>query len=229
MTNDSTRPPEALLSAIARDLRPVKAAPPPLRLVMQVLPLALLVSALILVVVGVRRDSHVLGPFLTWGASIAQFGLAIMLIWIAARESNPAQRLPKNMVYLAAIATFLVVGAIAELTFWTSPTTVSPRVTPWVTGVACSVGSTMAGGLLVGLLSWVFRTSLATRPTVAGALYGAGAGVAINAGWRLACPVSDPWHSFGAHGTAVVATVVLGALVGRKIGDRTGSDRITRR
>ena len=37
----------------------------------------------------------------------------------------------------------------------------------------------------------MFRNSLATRPSVAGALYGAGAGVAINAGWRIACPFPE--------------------------------------
>ena len=33
--------------------------------------------------VGPRQDLSVLGPFLTWGASAAQFMLAITLIWIA--------------------------------------------------------------------------------------------------------------------------------------------------
>ena len=32
------------------------------------------------------------------------------------------------------------------------------------------------------------------------------AGVAVNAGWRLACPISAPWHSIAAHGTAIVLT-----------------------
>jgi hypothetical protein len=38
---------------------------------------------------------------------------------------------------------------------------------------------------------------------------------AINAGWRIACPVSTPWHALGAHGAAIVATAILGALIGR--------------
>jgi hypothetical protein len=59
-------------------------------------------------------------------------------------------------------------------------------------GLACGVGSTIVGGFLIGIFSWVFRNSLATRPAVAGALYGADAGVAINASWRLACPNATP-------------------------------------
>ena len=87
-------------------------------------------------------------------------------------------------------------------------------------GFACGIGSTIAGGILVLLFSWLFRSSLATRPTVAGAMYGAGAGLAINAGWRLACPISTLWHALGAHGAAIIATVILGALIGRFLGNR---------
>src|SRR5262249_2722534 len=115
--------------------------------------------------------------------------------------------------------------------FSTSPASepvlrVPPRVnellrdSPWIMGLGCGIGSTVAGGILVVLFSWVFRNSLAIRPAVAGALYGAGAGLAINAGWRIACPISTPWHSLGAHGAAIIATVILGALVGRFSGNR---------
>ena len=53
-------------------------------------PLALLVSSLILLAIGIRGDSGILGPLLTWGASAAQFTLAIVLVWVAAHESTPA-------------------------------------------------------------------------------------------------------------------------------------------
>jgi hypothetical protein len=94
------------------------------------------------------------------------------------------------------------------------------RSSPWIMGFGCGIGSTLAGGILVLLFSWVFRNSLATPTMEAGALYGAGAGLAINAGWRIACPVSTPWHALGAHGAAIIATVILGALIGRFLGNR---------
>jgi hypothetical protein len=152
--------------------------------------------------------------------------LAIALVWIAAHESIPAGRLPRQMVYSAAVAALLVVVAIALSTFSISPegstlrVAGALRVSPWIMDLACGIGSTVAGGILVLLFSWMFRNSLATRPTVAGALYGAGAGLAINAGWRIACPVSTPWHSLGAHGAAIIATAILGALIGRFLGNR---------
>jgi hypothetical protein len=220
MMDRSPKPPEALMQAIAADLTPVKPSPLPLRLALRMAPIALLVSSLILLAIGIRRDSGILGPLLTWGASSAQFVLAILLVWVAAHESTPAGRLPKKIVYSAALAASLVVVTVTLLTFSTSSASGTLSVSPWIAGFACGIGSTIAGGILVLLFSWVFRNSLATRPTVAGALYGAGAGVAINAGWRLACPVSTLGHALGAHGTAIIATAVLGALIGRSLGAR---------
>ena len=225
------KPPEALMRAIAQDLRPVRPSPQPLQLVLRMVPLALLVSSVILLAIGPRHDLARLGPLLTWGASAAQFVVALALVWIAAHESIPAGRLPRQMVYSAAAAAVLVVVFVTLLTFSTSPAIepvlrVPPivnellRVKPWLMGFACGIGSTLAGGVLVLLFSWIFRNSLATRPTAAGALYGAGAGLAINAGWRVACPVSTPWHALGAHGAAIIATVILGAFIGRFLGNR---------
>src|SRR5215471_3813882 len=220
------KPPEALMRAIAQDLKPVRPSPQPLHLALRMVPLALLVSSLILLAMGPRHDLGILGPLLTWGASVLQFALAIAFVWIAAHESTPAARLPRQLVYSASAAAFLVVVFVPLLTYSTSPATepllqVPPRVnellrgSPWIMGFACGIGSTLAGGILVLLFSWVFRNSLAARPTVAGALYGAGAGLAINAGWRIAWPISTPWHALGAHGAAIIATVMVGALIGR--------------
>jgi hypothetical protein len=231
MMNRSPKPPEALMRAIAEDLRPVRPSPQPLHLALRMVPLALLVSSLILLAIGPRHDLARLGPLLTWGASAVQFLLAIALVWIAAHESTPAGRLPRQIVYFGAVAACLVVVLVTLLTFSTSPANepllrVPPwvneklRVSPWIMGFACGIGSTVAGGILVLFFSWVIRSSLAIRPTVAGALYGAGAGLAINAGWRIACPVSTLWHALGAHGAAIVATVVLGAFIGRLLGNR---------
>lgn len=231
MMDRSLKPPQALMQAIAQDLRPVRPSPQPLQLALRMVPLALLVSSVIVLAIGARQDVGILGPLLAWGASAAQFVLAIAFVWIAAHESTPAGRLPRQMLYFAAAAASLVVIVVSLLTFSTSPAytplvRVPPRVnemlrvSPWIMGFACGIGSTVAGAILVLLFGWIFRNSLATRPTVAGALYGAGAGLAINAGWRIACPFSTPWHALGAHGAAIIATALVGALIGRHFGNR---------
>jgi hypothetical protein len=231
MMDRSPKPPEALMRAIAQDLKPVRPTPEPLPLALRMVPFALLVSSVILVAIGPRYDLGKLGPLLTWGASTAQFMLAVALVWIAAHESTPAGKLPRQMVYSGVVAASLAVAFVTLLTFSRSPASepvlrVPPIVNellqakPWLMGFACGIGSTLAGGILVLLFSRIFRNSLATRPTVTGALYGAGAGLAINAGWRIACPISTPWHALGAHGSAIIATVILGAFIGRFLGNR---------
>lgn len=230
----SPKPPDALLRAISQDLKPVKPSPKPLDLALRMVPLALLVSSAVLLAIGTRPDVSLLGPVLTWGASAAQFMLAIAFIWIAAHEGTPAGRLPKQLVYSTAIVAGLLVVSVTLLTFSASPENEGLRasplhllesrlpagVSPWVMWFACDIGSTLAGGILVLFFSRLFRNSLATRPAVAGSLYGAGAGLAINAGWRAACPISTPWHALGAHGVAIIATIIFGALIGRFLGNR---------
>ena len=230
MMEPSPKPPEALMRAVTQDLRPVRPSPQPLQVALRLVPLALVMSSVILLAIGPRHDLGLLGPLLTWGASGAQFLLAVALIWIAAHEGAPSGRLPRPMVYSAAIAASLTVVLVTLLTFSTSPSNETAmqgfrlpptvHVSPWVMGSVCGIGSTIAGGILVTLFSLVFRNSIAIRPTVAGALYGAGAGLAINAGWRIACPISTPWHALGAHGAAIVATAILGALIARFLANR---------
>jgi hypothetical protein len=226
MTDQTPGPPESLMRAIAADLKPVKPSPLPLRLALWTAPLALLVSSLILMALGVRRDSVTLGPLLTWGASAAQFALAIVLIWVAAHESTPAARLPRKVVYSVAIIALLVVLVVTVSTFWRSAPIGMRRGSPWVAGLFCGAGSVIAGTMLVLLCVGIFRKSLATRPTAAGALYGAGAGVAVNAGWRLGCPVSTLGHALGAHGGAIIAIALVGAVIGRVLGGQRLARRI---
>jgi hypothetical protein len=215
---DRSKPPEELMQAIARDLRPVSPAPRPVHLALRLAPLALLVSWLVLAGMGVRRDAGVLGPLVIWGTSAFQLVAGIVLVWIAAREATPARRLPRQMVSIAAGAAFLVVVLVSLLTHSAVAALGPVPGTPWPLDLACGISSTIAGGILVLLFAWMFRNSVATRPTVAGALYGASAGMVINADWRIVCPGANLRHALGAHGAAVIATVLLGALIGRVLG-----------
>jgi hypothetical protein len=214
MMNDPARPSNALLAEISRDLKPVRPSPPPLGLTLRILPVAVCLSLAILTLMGQRHDAGTIGFFMTWGASTIQFGFGMLLVWIAARESTPARRLPIQAVRLVVVAVLFVVVAITLRTFALSPTKISKSVLVWRMGLFCGVGSTIMGLLLVFLLASVFRRSLAAHPVLTGALYGAGAGVAVNSGWRLACSISAPEHSLLAHGTAIIATSILGALMG---------------
>lgn len=229
MTNRSPKAPDALLRAVAQDLRPVKPSARPLQLALRMALVALLVSPIVILAIGVRPDVPQLGPVLTWVASAAQFALAITLVWIAAHESTPANRLPRTVIHAALSVALITFVLTTLLTFRISPeneglrlsrmhrleTLLPANISETLMALACAVGSTVAGGVLVLIFSLVFRKSLANRRMVAGLLYGLGAGLAINASWRIACPISTPLHALGAHGAAIIATALLGAMIGR--------------
>ncbi len=224
MTHDTFQPPEDLLLKISQDLKPVAPSPLPSGLALRLAPIAVAVSSLVLIIIGIRGDALTLGPVVTWGGSIVQFSLALVLVWIAAREGTPARRLPGNRVGLVVVATALAVAVVATWTFVAAPaaavSVMSSRRSVWLPVLGCGIGGTVAGTLLVLVFAWCFRHSFAARPAVAGALYGLGAGVAVNSGWRLACPISTLGHSLGVHGIAIVSTTLLGAAAAQLIAKR---------
>jgi RNA polymerase sigma factor (sigma-70 family) len=66
MMDRSLKPPEALTQAIAGDLKPVRPAAQPLHLALRIVPLALLVSSLVVLAIGPRHDAGIIiGPLLT--------------------------------------------------------------------------------------------------------------------------------------------------------------------
>jgi hypothetical protein len=69
----------------------------------------------------------------------------------------------------------------------------------------------------LALAAWLVGRAYPLRPLVAGALYGAGAGLLADAGWRLFCHFSDPAHVFAAHTLAVCVTSAAGALLSRQL------------
>jgi hypothetical protein len=170
-----------------------------------------------------RRDATTRGPLVTWGASLVLVALGVLLVWIAARENTPAHRLPAPWVNAALAATWLILIAIAGWTFAASPKVLWSNVALLRAGFVCAAGGTLAGAVLVAAFAGAFRDALAARPSLTGALYGSGAGIIVNAGWRLACPISTPWHFLAAHGPAVAATALLGAVAANVIAKRSRS------
>jgi hypothetical protein len=76
----------------------------------------------------------------------------------------------------------------------------------------CLEMATVAGVPLLLLAAALAARALPTRPALAGGLYGLGVGLLADAGVRLFCWVSDPWHVALAHGGAILALVASGAL-----------------
>lgn len=211
---DHSRLPAALLAAVSSDLRPVRPSPKPSWRAIGILPLALAAVIGVFCFIGLRRDTAVMGPVLAWGASFLQLLLAIALVWIAARENTPGQRLPKTFVRGALAAAALIVAGVSLWTFHARPIVIPARFSAWRAAYSCGLNSTYAGVILVVLVALILgRRLLAERPALVGALFGAAAGVVVNAGWRLSCPVSSPSHALGAHAGPILITTLVGAAV----------------
>jgi hypothetical protein len=219
MKNDSTLP-ETLLAEISRDLRPVHPWPTPWRDALRLSPLAFGIIVALPLIIGLRRDAVAVGPFVAWGVSLVQVALGILLIWMATREGRPVRRLPRGVVGAALAGAGFMIVAVSLLTFSKSPTHVPHGIPPWIAGTVCYVGSTLVATPFFALAAWFHSRFVSPRPALAGGLYGAGAALTANAGWRLICPISSPWHVLIAHGGSVITIGLISALTAHLVATR---------
>ena len=205
--------PSSLRDRIARDLTPVVPLRKPWLRAATALPLGILLLFAPPLIFGVRRDAMTLGWALTWGLSTIQLALGMLLIGMSLREAIPGRARSLRALAVSLAAALGAIVLITAATWRVSPTRILNESVAYVTRVC--FGYTLLGAvpviLFVGLLA---SRAYPLRPVLAGALYGAGAGILSDAGWRLFCHYSDPGHVLPAHLGAVVAATVLGALTG---------------
>ena len=204
--------PPALREIVARDLRPVSALPPPARRIIAVVPIALILLVAAVLVFGLRRDAPRLGLTLTWVASALQVAVGLLLTMAALREAVPGTTLPRRVAGAMTGTALIATIAITTLTWFSSPTRIAPGLVAYVWSV-CVAGTVISALPVLAVAGWLVARAFPLRPRLAGALYGVGAGLIADAGWRLFCHFSDPVHVFGAH-TLGVALVAVIATVG---------------
>jgi hypothetical protein len=211
--------PASLESIIRSDIRPVSRLRPPARRALWLAPLALVTLVAASWIFSLREDASALGWGLTWGTSIVQTMLALALIALALREAVPGRSIGTR-------ASMLVIGLVGGLTAavtlrtWSvSPTTIE-TLSPLVVGEICFTGTLVAAVPLLLASAVLAHRAFGVRPWSSGALYGLGAGLGADAGWRLFCHFSDPAHVFPTHTGAIVAATILGMLVARVTASR---------
>jgi hypothetical protein len=214
------RAPDDLARLIASDLQPVRPAPMPWRRAVRWLPAALVAMAALPLLTRIRLDAPVLGAAMTWGLSTMQVVAAGVLVWMAARDGMPARRLPRSFFVWAAAGAIALIAILTMATFAVSPTTLSEATAPFRAGSFCYRGSLTVGAPLLLLAGLILRHTLPAQPWVVGAVAGAGAGLAADAGWRLVCPISDPAHVFFGHTPAVVTMTLAGAALAAVLSTR---------
>jgi hypothetical protein len=211
--------PASLREAVARDLRPVTPLSRPLLRTLWLAPVALLLLFASVTTFGLRRDSPALGLALTWGASSLQMLVGLALIAAALREAVPGTSLTRRALGTAFATALIAVITITWATWTASPT----RIAPWAVASVWRVcfGATILTALpALALSGWLVAQAFPLRPRFAGALYGLGAGLLADAGWRLFCHFSDPSHVLGAHTAAIAVTCALGAITAHALAGR---------
>ena len=206
------RLPAELLAEVGRDLRPVRPLASPARRAARLLPLGLLLLVGAPLVWGFRSNLAALGPALTWGLSAFQTLAGLLVVGVALREAVPGRELSGRAVALTLAAAAALFLAQTALTAWLFPTTVPPAIRvryAW----ECLGMATLTALPALAAAAWLVVRALPSRPALAGAVYGLGAGLMADAGVRMFCWVTTPAHVLIAHGGAVVAMTGVGALI----------------
>jgi hypothetical protein len=205
-----TSVPPDLLAAVGRGLRPVKPLASPARRVMALLPLGLVLLLAIPAFWGLRGNVSLLGFAVAWGLSGAQALAGLLIVGVALREAVPGRELSKAAVAATVAAAAILFVGLTLVTEWVLPAQVPSGV--WgIYAWECfwmAAASSVPG---LAAAAWLAARALPTRPAVAGAIYGLGAGLMADAGVRLFCWVSAPAHVLVAHGGAILLLVAVGA------------------
>jgi hypothetical protein len=210
------RVPPALLAAVRNDLRPVRPMPSPGWRALTLLPIGLVLLIAIPAFWGWRENYSELGAMVAWGLSAIQALVGLVVVGTALKEAIPGQELNRRAVAAVIGASAVLFVAITLVTRQVAPTHEPPAVwarfawecfwmaaTSSVPGLACA--------------AWLVSRALPTRPAVAGAVYGLGAGLMADAGVRLFCWVSTPSHVLVAHGGSILALSAAGAGAARMV------------
>ena len=206
-----TGAPAELRARIAADYQPVRPLRSPWARTVSILPLAAVALFAASIAFNVRQDAPNLGWLGVWGLSIAQSLIGLMVVGAALRESIPGRDWSRGATALWLALPIVTVVAVTFTSWEASP--VFLRAGWWLVGGICFAGSAATALPVVALASILAARAYPTRPAVAGALLGLGAGLMADAGWRVFCHFSEPAHVLSAHLAAVVMSTMIGALV----------------
>lgn len=205
--------PAALLSAVRRDLGPVRPLASPVRRALALLPVGL--ALLIGIPMFWAWYRHVARPIVwpAWGLSALETLAGLTTLAAGFREAIPGRELSLRAwatVSGLAWACFLAINALAATPAADVPAQTTAR---WI-GECITKAATFSVPALV-VAGWLVARALPTRPLLTGAMCGLGVGMMADAGLRLFCWDGDLLHVVVAHGGAIAILMLLGALSAR--------------
>jgi hypothetical protein len=213
----SAVPPE-LRERLAADYHSVRALRSPWARALGVVPLGLIALLAAPIVFDIRQDAPRLGWVGLWGFSLLQSAIGFAVVAAALREAVPGRGWNRRAIALWLLLPIAAIVGVTMTSWQASP--VLLRGSWWVVLGMCFSGSAASALPVVALGSVLAARAYSTRPALAGALIGLGAGLMADAGWRIFCHFSEPAHVLSAHLAAVVMSAAIGAwLAVRLCGD----------
>ncbi len=122
------------------------------------------------------------------------------------RGSRAARLLLALLVPALFLAWLLVVSPYSPYT-----SAAGPRA------LECFQGASVLGGLTTLGTLWLWRKTDPLSPRLSGALAGLIGGLASGTAMGVVCPTTDLFHVSVAHGLVLIAFVLAGALLGKKV------------
>jgi hypothetical protein len=204
--------PAELFRTIAQDLRPVRPLPAPERRALALAPLGVMLLVGSPSFWGWRGNLAMLDPSVSWGLSIVQGIVGVLIVGAALREAVPGRTLSGVTLAATIAGAATLVLAITAVTHAVLETPEPAAI--WLGSVLICLQTSLLSGLpAVAITVALAARALPSRPAVAGALCGLGAALMTDAGMRLYCNVSTPAHVLVAHGGGLIGLSLAGALL----------------
>ncbi len=207
--------PEDLRRVVVSDLRPVRPLHPPWRrtLVVAGVTAAGIAALLAVFQIGLRPDLGQMPMWLSWGCSLFQLAVGLVLVALALRESIPGNGVPGGAVKALAATAVLMQILVGIATWLHSPgAPLDPGAL--AKGVGCMTHDTALALPTLIVTLWLVFHALPVRAPVAGLLGGAGAAAAADAITHLVCPMSDLRHVLVWHTGAMLVLMLIGWAAG---------------
>ena len=214
-TDERAEVPQALRARVAATYAPVRPLPPPSMRVLWILPFAILSLVAAQAAFQLRVDAPRLGWSGTWGASMLQVLVGLVVVGAALREAVPGRVWSTAAVALWILLPVALMLGVTYASWDLSPVRI--RAGWLVVSGMCLFGSAASSLPVVSLAAILAARAYPTRPRLAGALLGLGGGLMADAGWRLFCHFSEPSHVLAAHFGGVMVATAAGSLLAERL------------
>lgn len=209
--------PDGLRQAISDDLTPVKPLPP---VWMRTLYAVAVAAAGLTIVVAafklsLRPDMDQLPMWLSWGCTVLQLIVGVILVGMALREAVPGSGVPAGAASLA-VGTGVVMQILVGIATWMhSPGMPLVKGHGLKAGMTCSTHDAALALPAVAVTLWLVFRALPMRPSIAGLLGGTGAAVTADAINHILCPMSDLRHVLVWHTGMIFGLMIVGWVAGK--------------